>query len=282
MSKRKVVALLPMKANSERVKGKNFRTFVNKPLFKWILDSLLAVDEVSQVVINTDAREILAENGLIESDRIVIRDRKKDLCGDFVSMNKILLDDINFRDLFKMFDPSFLSRTSLIKGKGIEEFLKGKIPASTFEELHIPMKIVATDFWRRNDIVYDSGELIPAIRASMSIPALFKPVVFENRVLTDGGASNILPIDLIRENCDLLIAIDVSGSLRMCLSFGDFACIWVIICCGSYFFFWGYFWGNRGYFGSSWLYGLLWLWYPYCGGCFNYIRVFGVHLGDFI
>lgn len=95
MSKRKVVALLPMKANSERVKGKNFRTFVNKPLFKWMLDSLLDVEEISQVVINTDAREILAENGLIESDRIVIRDRKEDLCGDFVSMNKILLDDIN-------------------------------------------------------------------------------------------------------------------------------------------------------------------------------------------
>ncbi len=126
-----------------------------------------------------------------------------------------ILDDINFRDLLKMFDPSFLSRTSLIKGKGIEKFLKEKIPVSTFEELHIPMKIVATDFWRRNDIVYDSGELIPAIRASMSIPALFKPVVFENRVLTDGGASNILPIDLIREDCDLLIAIDVSGSLSI-------------------------------------------------------------------
>ena len=128
---------------------------------------------------------------------------------------KKILDDINFRDLFKMFDPSFLSRTSLIKGKGIEEFLKQKILASTFEELQIPMKIVATDFWRRNDIIYDSGELIPAIRASMSIPALFKPVVFENRVLTDGGASNILPFDLIRKDCDLLIAIDVSGSLSI-------------------------------------------------------------------
>ena len=126
-----------------------------------------------------------------------------------------ILDDINFRDLLKMFDPSFLSRTSLIKGKGIEEFLKRKIPSSTFEELQIPIKIVATDFWRRNDIIYDSGELIPAIRASMSIPALFKPVVFENRVLTDGGASNILPFDLIRKDCDLLIAIDVSGSLSI-------------------------------------------------------------------
>ena len=90
----KIVALLPMKANSERVKGKNFRDFNGKPLFKWILDTLLAVPEIDQVVINTDARHILAENGLVETDRIVIRDRKPEICGDFVSMNLVLADDI--------------------------------------------------------------------------------------------------------------------------------------------------------------------------------------------
>ena len=91
---KKIVALLPMKANSERVKGKNFRDLAGKPLFKWILDSLLAVDEIDCVVINTDARHILIENGLVESDRVIIRDRKPELCGDMVSMNLILADDI--------------------------------------------------------------------------------------------------------------------------------------------------------------------------------------------
>jgi CMP-N-acetylneuraminic acid synthetase len=90
----KNVALLPMKAHSERVKGKNFRNFAGKPLFRWILDTLLSVEEIDLVVINTDAREILKENGLVESDRVLIRDRKKELCGDFVSMNKIIEDDI--------------------------------------------------------------------------------------------------------------------------------------------------------------------------------------------
>jgi len=96
--KNKIVALLPMKANSERVKGKNFRELAGKPLFKWILDSLLAVGEIDKVVINTDARHILAENGLVESDRVVIRDRKPGLCGDMVSMNLILADDIQAFD----------------------------------------------------------------------------------------------------------------------------------------------------------------------------------------
>jgi CMP-N-acetylneuraminic acid synthetase len=94
MNHRKIVALLPMKANSERVKGKNFRPLAGKPLFRWILDTLLTVPAVSQVVINTDAREVLAQNGLREDARVRIRDRKPELCGDLVSMNLILADDI--------------------------------------------------------------------------------------------------------------------------------------------------------------------------------------------
>jgi CMP-N-acetylneuraminic acid synthetase len=58
------------------------------------LDTLLAVEEIDQVVINTDARHILAENGLTDSDRIMIRDRNPDICGDLVSMNLILADDV--------------------------------------------------------------------------------------------------------------------------------------------------------------------------------------------
>src|SRR3546814_1955720 len=91
-NKPRIVALLPMKANSERVKGKTFREFCGKPLFRWILDNLLEVDEIDQVVINTDARHILAENGLAEYDRVVIRDRNPEICADLVSMNCVRAD----------------------------------------------------------------------------------------------------------------------------------------------------------------------------------------------
>ena len=90
----KVVALLPMKAHSERVVGKNFRHFNGKPLFRWILDTLLSVEQIDRVVINTDARTILAEHGLVDTPRITIRDRKPEICGDFVSMNLVLADDV--------------------------------------------------------------------------------------------------------------------------------------------------------------------------------------------
>jgi CMP-N-acetylneuraminic acid synthetase len=92
--KPRIVALLPMKANSERVKGKNFKNFCGKPLFRWILDSLLSIEEIDHVIINTDARAVLAEHGLTETERIVIRDRKPEICGDLVSMNLVLADDV--------------------------------------------------------------------------------------------------------------------------------------------------------------------------------------------
>lgn len=91
---KKVVALLPMKANSERVRGKNFRDLAGKPLYRWILDSLLALPQIDQVVINTDARSILAESGLVSGGKVLVRDRKPEICGDLVSMNLVLADDI--------------------------------------------------------------------------------------------------------------------------------------------------------------------------------------------
>ena len=90
-----LVALLPMKAHSERVPGKNFRPFAGKPLFRWILDSLLSLPAIDLVVINTDAGDILARNGLTDGPRVRIRDRKQELCGDMTSMNLILADDID-------------------------------------------------------------------------------------------------------------------------------------------------------------------------------------------
>lgn len=94
MSDYRTVALLPMKAHSARVSGKNFRPFAGKPLFRWILDALLTVEAIDAVIINTDARDILAANGLVDTDRVIIRDRRPEICGDFVSMNLVLADDI--------------------------------------------------------------------------------------------------------------------------------------------------------------------------------------------
>jgi CMP-N-acetylneuraminic acid synthetase len=54
----KLVALLPMKANSERVKGKNFKIFKSKPLYRWVLDKLLAIDEIEKIKLFYDKENL--------------------------------------------------------------------------------------------------------------------------------------------------------------------------------------------------------------------------------
>ena len=96
MKRKKIVALLPMKEKSERIIGKNFKNFSGKPLFLWILDSLQKIEAIDSIIINTDAQDSLLENGLIESERIVLRNRSEHLRGDHVSMNLIILTILRF------------------------------------------------------------------------------------------------------------------------------------------------------------------------------------------
>ncbi len=95
----------------------------------------------------------------------------------------------------------------------IDKFFGRLVDDSTFETLETPLKIVAADFWKREEIVFETGDLGVAVRASMAIPGIFKPVEWEGRILVDGGGVNPLPFDLLRQECDLVVAVDVSGML---------------------------------------------------------------------
>jgi predicted acylesterase/phospholipase RssA len=95
---------------------------------------------------------------------------------------------IGFKEFYKIaLDFSILSSSAIFTGKKVEEFLSCQIPFQTFEEVAIPIKVVATDFWNRREVIFDSGNLITAIRASMAMPAVFEPVILNNMVLIDGG-----------------------------------------------------------------------------------------------
>lgn len=89
-----LVALLPMKAHSERVPGKNFRLLGERPLYAWMLDTLLAVEAVERVVINTDADAEFGGDARLRHPKVLLRPRAAALCGDLVSMNRIIEDDI--------------------------------------------------------------------------------------------------------------------------------------------------------------------------------------------
>lgn len=89
--------------------------------------------------------------------------------------------------------------------------LAERLEARTFEQLQIPLKIVAADFWQREEVLLTSGDLIPAIQASMALPGVFRPVEAGGRMLVDGGTVNPVPFDLLQEECDVVVAVNVVG-----------------------------------------------------------------------
>lgn len=80
-----------------------------------------------------------------------------------------------------------------------------------FEDLEIATSLSATDYFSGDEVVLDTGDVLPAMAASMAIPALFKPVDYEGRTLIDGGCVNPMPIDHVRQKADIVIAVDVVG-----------------------------------------------------------------------
>jgi len=112
--------------------------------------------------------------------------------------------------LLTMFDPQFI-KSGFIKGEKFQSYMKSHLKISKFEELKIPLLIVATDYWKKEAVVFEKGDLILPIKASYSLPGLFTPVKIKNRILIDGGAVNPLPFDLIMDKCDITIAIDVTA-----------------------------------------------------------------------
>jgi NTE family protein len=130
--------------------------------------------------------------------------REEDGWGD-------LLDRKN--DILKWLDIINLnwSGSGLLKADAFLEQLIQHTQGTNFDDLQIPLKVVAADFWKREQVVLDRGELKPAIQASMALPGVFNPVVLGRQVLVDGGAVNPVPFDVI-DDCDLVIAVNVMGT----------------------------------------------------------------------
>ena len=112
--------------------------------------------------------------------------------------------------MFSMFDPQFF-KSGLLKGEKFYNFLQEELAANTFDELKIPLKIVATDYWKKEEVIFNKGNLLPAIRASYSLPGLLTPVKIKNRILIDGGIVNPLPFDILLDECDISVAIDITA-----------------------------------------------------------------------
>jgi NTE family protein len=121
------------------------------------------------------------------------------------------ISELGFLGLLKFARISGFRQSGVLSSKGIEKYLEQNLPARYFEDLEIPLKIVSADFWNRKQIVFSRGALIPAIISSISMPGVFPPVEINSRMFIDGSAVNPLPFDIIKNDCDVVAAIDVSG-----------------------------------------------------------------------
>ncbi len=115
------------------------------------------------------------------------------------------------QDRFTHFvDPS-LARSGLIKGKKIKDRLASLIGGDIkFSDLKKPFACVATDINTGEEVVFDRGSVLEAVRASISIPALFTVVKKGNRYLVDGELTNPVPVSAVQQmGADIIIAVNV-------------------------------------------------------------------------
>lgn len=92
----------------------------------------------------------------------------------------------------------------------VRDFLFRVTRQKHFDELEIPFRCVAADINNNEEVVMSQGLVCDAMRASMSIPGVFKPVIQDGRMLMDGGLLNNLPVDVVKAmGADVVIAIDL-------------------------------------------------------------------------
>ena len=112
--------------------------------------------------------------------------------------------------VFTLMDIS-ISKNHRVKGDKVIGAIKEIVPDINIEDLQIPFRAVAADLYTGEEVVFDRGPLFEAIRASISIPSLFRPVKYGFRTLVDGGVVNTMPIDKVpRNGHDILVAFDVN------------------------------------------------------------------------
>lgn len=106
------------------------------------------------------------------------------------------------------------SRYGLVTGFRLRQFLAKRLQARTFEQLKIPLIVVATDIHSGELVRLGSSHLIPALHASCAIPGVFRPVRLYGHYLVDGGVLEPVPVETaIEYGADIIIAVDICEKL---------------------------------------------------------------------
>jgi NTE family protein len=126
-----------------------------------------------------------------------------------------LAENLDWRRLRQFFWEISLSRSGITDGRRLLEETQRLLGVAQFRELSLPFRAVATDLNNGGEVVLDSGHLLQALRASISIPGLFSPVWIGRRLLVDGGLVNPVPVNVVRGmGAEVVISVDVSHGIE--------------------------------------------------------------------
>lgn len=116
-----------------------------------------------------------------------------------------MFEHVGYSEFFRLEMPD----GGLFSLTGFKEFLDTVLRAKTFEELKIPLRVVATDLDRGKSVVFDKGPLVDALVATCSVPILFSPYTIDGVNYVDGGVLQNLPASEIRPECKYLIGVSM-------------------------------------------------------------------------
>lgn len=117
--------------------------------------------------------------------------------------------------VFRLLDFTF-SNSGLIKGRKVFEKMKEFIPDGNIEDLPIPFTATAVDLKGNKEVVFSKGSVYEAIRASVAIPTVIRPLFKNGSIFVDGGVLNNIPINNVRRNPgDILIAVNVNAGIEI-------------------------------------------------------------------
>lgn len=100
-----------------------------------------------------------------------------------------------------------------VKGEKLEEYINGMLKNTPIEKLRLPFYAVATDIQNGKEVVFARGNTGTAVRASCSIPGVFRPAKIDNRLYVDGGVASPVAVDAAKRlGADVVIAVDISSA----------------------------------------------------------------------
>jgi len=163
------------------------------------------IDELEKLALGIDWKQALSD----APPREDVPFRRKQDDRDF-----LVKQQLSFRD-----DGSLGLPLGVIQGQNLALLLESMLAHASgtrdFDKLPIPFRAVATDIASGEKVVFRRGHLPQVVRASMSIPAVFAPVELDGRLLVDGGMTDNIPLDVVREmGVDIAIVVDIGTPLR--------------------------------------------------------------------